>query len=426
MKREELLPGVHFTAVSDGRYKKNTISVNFIARLSEETAGPNALIPMLLSKSNRNLPTLRDLNKRLGELYSASLSYGGYAYGDAQVLNLSVTAIDDKYALAGEPLLRDASRILLDCLFMPVLEAGVFEKDSVELEKQSLIDEIEADDNDKRVFALHRTREIMCEGEPAAIGKAGKIENVRKITPAAAFEAYGELLRTAAVEIIAVGRNPDFKDAKSEFHAAFKAAYKGLTREISDTKSVRTLPKSDTREKTENQDIAQSKLVIGFKSKTEQDESVMVVVNKILGGSPTSKLFRNVREKLSLCYYCASRFVASKTYMLIDSGVESENITKAKDEILRQFAAVQKGEITDDEMLHAKLSLENDLQTVGDSASATSSWYLNRIYAGEIYSPEEAIVKYLKVTLGEIAAAASALTLDTVYLLTGLAEKDGV
>lgn len=419
MKREELLPGVHFTGISDARYKKNTISVNFISRLSEETAGANALIPMLLSKSNKNLPTLRDLNKRLSALYSASLSYGSYSYGDAQVLHLSIAVVDDSYALEGEPLLREASRILLDCLFMPVLEDGAFEKDSVKLEKQSLIDEIEAEDNDKRIYALHRAREILCEGEPAATGKAGTVENVKKITPASAFEAYGNLLATAAVEIVTIGRNPDFSDAKKEFHDAFGKAFTGITRAVADTKSARTLPKDKVREKTERQDIAQSKLVLGLKSETELDEPVMVVLNKVLGGSPSSKLFRNVREKLSLCYYCASRYITSKTYLMIDSGVESENTGKSKEEILRQFSLLQKGEITDDELLHAKLSLENDLQTISDSASASSSWYLGRIYSDDIYSPEEAIEKYLKVTKDEIVKAANALTLDTVYLLTG-------
>ena len=305
MNREKLLDVVYFTGISDGRYKKNSISVNFISRLSEETAGVNALLPMLLSKSNKNLPTLQALNKRLGELYSASLSYGSYSYGDAQVLNLAISVVDDGYALEGEPLLQEASRILLDCLFLPVVTDGGFDKDSTELEKQSLIDEIEAEDNDKRIYALHRAREILCEGEPAAIGKAGKVGNVQKITPAAAFEAYGNLLATAAVEIITVGRNPDFSAAKREFSDAFGKAFTGISRAVSDARSARTLPKSEVREKTERQDIAQSKLVLGFKSETDLTEPEMVVFNKILGGSPSSKLFRNVREKLSLCYYCA-------------------------------------------------------------------------------------------------------------------------
>ena len=171
------------------------------------------------------------------------------------------------------------------------------------------------------------------------------------------------------------------------------------------------------KEVTEYFNVVQSKMVLGFKSEN-YDEAPMTVMAALYGGTANSKLFKNVREKLSLCYYCAARANRATRSLKVDCGVESENIEKARAEILRQLDLIKSGEVTDDEVRETKLALVNALKTTADSPSTLSAWYLTRILSGNLNSPDEQIQRLNAVTKEEIIKAAQSLKLDTVYVLT--------
>ena len=87
----------------------------------------------------------------------------------------------------------------------PNLVDGAFPEKDVELEKQYLIDSIEAEINDKRAYAINKCRTIMCEGEPAALRKYGYVEGCKEDHPQSAVETFLRVRRTARVEILFVG-----------------------------------------------------------------------------------------------------------------------------------------------------------------------------------------------------------------------------
>ncbi len=169
---------------------------------------------------------------------------------------------------------------------------------------------------------------------------------------------------------------------------------------------------------TEPHDVAQSKMVMAFKTGYE-NIAVMRLMNAVYGGSPISKLFMNVREKLSLCYYCSSGYNDRKGVLYVDSGVEHANAKKAEAEILNQLEAMKKGDFTDDEFENARRTMLNGIKGVSDNANDIGNWYFQRIYSGDIFTPEEYIERLKKVTREEVIAAANSLRLDTVYVLTG-------
>ena len=75
--------------------------------------------------------------------------------------------------------------------------------------------------------------------------------------------------------------------------------------------------------------------MLGFRAGTAEpdgDVAAARLMNALLGGTPHSLLFRNVREKLSLCYYCASSYDRLKGILLVDSGVDGQNAGRAKEE----------------------------------------------------------------------------------------------
>lgn len=413
--------GIQFNSVIDDRYKTNRISVSFILPLHRETASVYALLPSLLRKGTKSCPDFTEFSKKLAMLYDARVGYGVSAIGDCQVITVSIGVIDASYALEGENLLEEVSKILSEMVLEPAFQNGVFPETDIVLEKQSLIDLIESEINEKRHYALNRAMSILCAGEPAGVHKYGYIEDVKQITPQSAAEAYHNLLKTARIEIMSVGcRNP-----KSVLEI-FGSAFADISREPKEFPAFILNKEVTLKEETDRMNLSQSKLVLGFRTKTAPDEAGLNAVRLMLalyGGTPSSKLFLNVREKLSLCYYCAARPNISKGIAFVDCGVEHENIQKAKEEILRQLALVQAGEFTDEELQHAKLSMINSFRSVGDSASAMENWYLSQLLYGTKNSPEMEAERISDISREAVIEAANKMELDTVYLLTR--EKEG-
>lgn len=193
--------------------------------------------------------------------YGMRVGYGVTAVGDCQVMTLSADVIDDSYALNAEPLLKEASRILAEVVLEPVMEEGAFRETDIELEKQSLIDLIESEINEKRYYALNRAMSVLCAGEPAGVNKYGYIEDVKKISPRSAAEAYAGLLETARIEVMFVGCG-DPNQAKQILEQAFS----GIKRNPRQFDVFTVKKEAVLKEETDRMNVAQSKLVLGFRT----------------------------------------------------------------------------------------------------------------------------------------------------------------
>ncbi|MDE5741842.1 MAG: insulinase family protein, partial [Oscillospiraceae bacterium] len=187
---------------------------------------------------------------------------------------------------------------------------------------------------------------------------------------------------------------------------------------VGDNSSKLSPLKNEVCRVTEPHDVAQSKMFMAFKTDCE-DYPAMRLMLAIYGATPISKLFMNVREKLSLCYYCSSMYNDRKGVVYVDSGIEHANAKKAEDEILNQLDAMQKGDFTEEEFENARKAIVNVWKGVTDGARTIADWYFNQMDKSEICSPEEMIEKLMKVTREDIVAASNSLKLDTVYVLTG-------
>ena len=131
-----------------------------------------------------------------------------------------------------------------------------------------------------------------------------------------------------------------------------------------------------------------------------------------------SKLFTNVREKLSLCYYCLASYNKHKGVMTIESGVERKNILKAKQEILNQLKLIQTGDFSDEEFNDTKKYICQSFEKVKDSLGALDNWYVLQSMQEKINSPEDAIEDIKNVKREDVIKASKEIYLDTVYVLT--------
>ena len=332
--------------------------------------------------------------------------------GDNQITTINADFICDKYALDNENISQEITDILIDCLFNPLIENNGFANEEFKLRKQELLDSIDNQINEKRVYAFLRANQTIYKGERCAIPSYGTKTGAEALTAQNSYEAYKKLLKTACIEItLAGGQNLD--NVKNKLVNAFSK----IDREPENFEYKSYSPlKTNIAECSDELDVNQCKMVMAFKT-DYKNYFANKLMQTMFGGTAFSKLFMNVREKYSLCYYCAANYVESKGTLLVDSGVETENVSKAREEILNQLNALSTGDFTDDEIKNAVLSIAGDFKSNYDSIKDIGSWYFVQKLRKSNMTPEDAIKELNSVTREQIIKAAKSFKLDTVYVM---------
>lgn len=420
IKRVSLSPSVTLTVVPSEKFKISYLSMYFSRPLCEKEAAMNALIPEILTRSCKKYPTMLSLGSKLQSLYGASVDPVNTLMGETHVFGLYSAFPENRYAFDGTDILSEVISVISELIFNPLTDdKGGFDESVVESEKNKLCGRIRARINNPAAYAVRRCEEIMCADERFSISPSGSVESVSSVNARDLYNYYKSLIGTTAVNIYYSG-SADIEFLAEKFREIFKAFDRPVSA-LPPTEIRRSAPEA-LKTVVEEQPVAQGKLTIGFRSGfclSDEDYYVFPLVNSLLGSSPTSKLFMNVREKMSLCYYCSSRPNALKGIMVISSGIEVENFDKARDAIFAQIDALKAGEITDFELESAKKSLINAYTELTDSPAGLVSWYLTRSFAGRSDSPEDVVKKILSVTKDEVITAARRLSPDTVYFLKG-------
>lgn len=415
LNKTEIAKDVYFSSIKDSRFKTMKISANMIIPLSEATASEYALLCGVLSHSCKAYPDFTHLSKVLSGLYGADIATSVRKVGDCQVLSISASGIDDRYAFAGDSIAKELSTLLCNVIFEPNLKDNLFVENEVEQERRQLLDLIDSEFNDKRIYANSQLIMNMCADEVFGLKRYGTAEKIKEATPQSLYFAWKKLLRTARFEIMYIGDSSSEKAVE-----VFKKAFASVEREPVElsTKVKRTA--NDVKHICEEMDLSQSKLVMGFRAGVatpDKKVNAARLMCAILGGTANSKLFCNVREKQSLCYYCASRYDKLKGIVTIDSGVEGDNIEKAEQGILKEIEDMKNGIISDFEIESTKMAVINSFRTTNDTVGGIESWYLNQIFEDSYKTIDEVSNEINAVTKEEVISVAKKLSLDTVYVL---------
>ena len=419
VKKKTIMPNVDLTCITTDKFKAGYITINFISPLSKATAAKNALLFRVLRRGTLNYPDMESISARLDSLYGASIEAINRKKGEAQCVGLAADLIDDSFVPVGENILENTIALMGEMILAPVTHGGLLTAEYVESEKANLIDSIKSQKNDKINYAVDLMIRSMCQDEAYSVPRLGTESSVSQITPQSLTKHYKELIAGSKVEIIYVGSG-----SLSRVEAALLNALSALPRRNEATlvtTDIVLTPKKPGNEVTDRMDVNQGKLTIGYrlgKSMLSPNYAALSVFNAVFGGAVTSKLFMNVREKLSLCYYASSIIEKHKGIMIVYSGVDFGNFAKALDEITRQLDAVKSGEITDWELDSAKKSVVTALKSRLDSASGLEDIYFDNAVADIAVSPEELAVLAGAVTAQEVSAIASNVELDTIHYLT--------
>lgn len=417
VKLTQLSDGASGMFVQNLRFNTTRISFNFYLPLKKENVAVNALLPFVLTTCGEKYPDFSRLNYKLNKLYGAHLSASAEKVGDFQLLRMSISVIDDKYTLDDEPLTAQGCELLQSLLFEPKIENGAFCSNDVEREKRKAIEHIRGEISEKRIYARGRMIEEMFADDDYGVSKCGTEEDVNKITGESLYDAWRNLLAHAYIHVNVISRTlpSGFFEKLSEKLSSINRSF--IT-DFSVGKPAKKAQQVNTV--TERMDITQGKLVMGFSSDMNGDDDAtapLIVMTDIFGGGPYSRLFNNVREKMSLCYYCSASSVRSKGIVMVDSGVEAANAQKAQEEILNQLEIIKKGEFTDFEFESSKKGLTDSLKSSNDSQEALDVWYALKVATGKVYSPEDIIELIGTVKREDVVTAAKGVNLHTVYRL---------
>lgn len=413
MKKINIKEGIDLYTVRDTKFKTMRVCIMFHRPLLREEVTKNTLLVSVMRMQCKNYETAQKLSQKLEELYGADLIARALKYGERQIIKLGIKTVADD--VAGDNNF-DETLELLKSIVLSAGANGAFSEEILNTEKQNIRDAIAAQKNDKRSYSVLRLQEEMCRDEAYGINPMGYIDDLDGITAKELYEHYKKVIEESKIDIIFTG---NFSE-----EAALAAA-----QDIAAQINERTAPTvceehrsgvKSVRRVTDKMDVTQGKLCMGFrqgKSAGRDNYAETAVFNTVFGGSATSKLFENVREKLSLCYYVSSSVDRLKEIMTVRSGVECTDFEKAEKEIINQLEIIRRGEITDFELESAKKQLSGAYRANGDGVAATEEYCTMQILLGTDTPIEEAVQRINAVTREEVAAAARGCVLDTVYCI---------
>lgn len=415
LKRVDLGNNINLTFIKTSKFKTNLVSVYIQRELDREDVTKNALLPSVITSGSNKYPTLREISHKLDSLYGASLLSNAGKRSEKQILEFKILGINDKFI--DEDIFKDMIEFLNEIINNPFIEGKGFKEEYLDLEKQNLRDKIKAAINDKKSYAQNKCVEAMCKDERYSIDENGYEDDIDSITAVDLYNHYKNILKTSPIDIVVEGNfDEDFvaevikQNFKFERGEIIEIPRGEFSKKVDEVKIVE-----------EKMDITQGKLVMGYRANVDYMDNdkyySLVVGNSVFGGGAHSKLFNNVREKESLCYYVYSSVEKYKSIMFVSSGIEAQNYEKAVKIIKEQLEDLKNGKITDQEISNSKSALINSAKSVTDNIGGMSEFSFAQSLAKTNSTVEDLIKSIDKVTVDDIVNAVKDIELDTVYFL---------
>ena len=364
------------------------------------------------------MPTQEEINKSLEEMYGASFDCGIDKTGDNQVLKFYLETINDEFAFSNdEKLLKQGIEKILDIIFNPYLENGIFKDEYVKQEKENLKQIIQGKIDNKARYALDRCIEEMYKNEPFGIYKFGYIEDLEKIDAANLYKQYKKLISEAKIDIFVSGiLYDDIEKIIKENVNIQRLQEREPNYIIPDIKEKQLV---EEKEIIESKEVTQGKVIIGLDVNLQDDNQryATMIYNSLFGGSANSKLFQNVREKASLAYTASSNYIRFKSNIFVNCGIEIENYEKALKIIKEQIESMKKGEFTEEEIENAKKGIIASIKTIEDEQDTEITYYFGQEMSKNKVNIDEYMEKIKNVTKEDVEEIANKITVNTIYFL---------
>ncbi|MGN0652470.1 MAG: M16 family metallopeptidase [Gemmiger sp.] len=417
MERKKIAPGVYITTLDAEKFNRCRITIHLRFPAKRESATDAAVLPLVLERGYAGCPDMTALSRKLARLYGADLGVDISSAGVDRVLTVDICGIKDRFALMDENLTEEYAAIVFGIIFEPYLVNGLFDSEAVRIEKEALALRLDAEFNNKRLYCVRQARRKFYGSSPAGIELGGYRSDLPNVTPASLKAEYDRILSLSSIDVMVQGADA------ARVEELLLEKLENVSRSPRPFAPAMAMPVIEPQHFVEEiPGLTQAKLCMLFTRGTAEDLpsiSVMRMAMSLFGGSTTSRLFRNVREKQSLCYYCGASALRATGVMMVDSGVEPGGEERAEQAILKELEALRTGPITEDEMEDCRRSLLSSMDSLGDSLGGLESWYYGQILRDEpLAPPEYGKVLTQAVTVDEVRDVLQSYHYSVCYALT--------
>lgn len=407
--------------INSEKFKSIYFSINFTMPVNKRQISENALLSAVLGKSNKKFKTQKEIQMYLYSLYGANFDIGIEKFGDLYNIEFRGECINKKYLPNNTDVVNEVLEFLYDAIYNPNVLNGAFDEEVVEREKDFILNKIREVKDDKLRYGIRKMEELMCKDEPFSTYVYGDEEDIYKITSSDLYKRYNEVISNFCITFIISGNLLGYEDIEEKVNNIFnnklvsKLNYKDLiyNQKLNHNQEV----------VEESQQTTQSVLSYGLRinNSNSNDFYKLSVYNALLGGTPSSKLFQNFREKESLAYTVRSRYYRFKDIIIIYAGIQKENYEKAKLVLENEINKIKDGEISDEEFEASKKSIISDLKEWNDSKIALSKMFISNLFSlkNDSLTLEQMVDKFEKVTKQDIIDIASKITIEKIYFLGG-------
>jgi predicted Zn-dependent peptidase len=257
----------------------------------------------------------------------------------------------------------------------------------------------------------------MCQGEPYARYEYGALDEIDVLTPKALAEVWRDTLQTAPIDVFVVG-SAEPEQVRDLVGEAFCDLRSGS--EVRAPPPVVRRRPGRLRRVREKDDVMQARLVMGFRTEVAYGDPLsipLVVWNMVFGGGPSSRLFRVVREKHSLAYYCSSSVDQSKGVAFVQAGIDERQADRVERIVRRQMGDLARNGPSLEELRAAKASLKAGVLSITDSAPRIAGFFLERRNTGTMMEIGELLDRIARIRREDVARAGATVQPDTYYLL---------
>ena len=410
--------GIKLHTIKTEKFKTNLIAVMLTTKLEKENVTKNALIPAVLRRGTASLNTLEEINKKLEDMYGASLDCGLDKTGDNQVLKFYIESVNDEFLTQNdENMLKKSLESIFELVFNPYLENSCFKKEYVEQEKENLKQIIEGKIDNKARYALDRCIEEMYKNELFGLYKYGYVEDLNNIDEKNLYEYYIELINNCKIDIFVSGILDDEVEKMIKNNQNINKLKERNPEFIMPEIKAKIAEKENTVQ--ESMEVTQGKLVIGLDLSLDNEDLRYdtMIYNSILGGSTNSKLFQNVREKASLAYTASSSYYRFKNNIFINCGIEIGNYDKALKIIKQQIEDMKKGDFTENEVENAKQGIIAAIKSIDDEQDTEIMYFFGQELSANKLDIDKYMDRISKVNKKNVVDIANKVSVNTVYFL---------
>lgn len=407
--------------INKEKFKSIYFSINFTLPVKKEEISKNSLLASMLAKSCEKYKTQKDIQQYLYSLYGSNFDIGIEKFGDLYNIEVRCECINKNYLPNNEDVVDKVLDFMYNIIFKPNIVNDKFDEELFLREKENLINKIREVKDDKLRYGIRKMEELLCEDEPFSVYVYGDEKDIENTNQNDLYETYRNLFEKSAITVIISGNLNGYDNIEERINYIFKDK---LTSKLNYKDLIYNRKIEHKKEEVkESQQTTQSVLSYGLRINDvdTSDFYKLSVYNALLGGTPSSKLFQNFREKESLAYTVRSRYYRFKDIIIIYAGIQKENYEKAKEVLEKQINLIKEGSITDEEFNASKQSIISDLKEWNDSKIALSKMFISNMYANkkDDISLEAMIGNMNKVTKQDVINIANKIEIEKIYFLGG-------